>query len=306
MSSTNTTTAPLASMHLDDTLGAAFIGLIVAAVLFGVTNVQTLIYYTSSARDPRYMKYTTISDFIVRLYYTRRVWIMSKQNRFLTLGPAIFAIVTFVSGIGFASTIFTYHSTLQFANISWVLYTSLSSGVAADISMAGSLCYFLAKNRTGFQSTDTKISILMAYIINTGLLTSLCAVFCFVTYTIMPDNYVFIGFYFSLSKLYFNSFLATLNARDRLRDGLSRHANGGGGPGAYQMPRIVSVGSPGASKHAASFGTINMGPSSPTREDFGFGDKDARALSVTVRTETAYHSDESEGKPGSFKSVLPL
>ena len=62
-------------LHLDNSLGAGFIGLIVAAMwafytyglflyliawslrFFGVTNVQTLIYYQSSFKDPFYLKF---------------------------------------------------------------------------------------------------------------------------------------------------------------------------------------------------------------------------------------------------------
>ncbi|KAH8110200.1 hypothetical protein DFH11DRAFT_1622820 [Phellopilus nigrolimitatus] len=342
-------------IHLDNSLGAAFIGLIVAAILFGVTNIQALMYYQNYGRDPRYMKWaigflwlldalhlalishvlyfylvtnftnlliitdptwslclhvavTTVSDFIVRSYYTRRVWMLSKKNWFLTLGCATFTFVTFVSGMGFCIKIFSYTSTLQFTQISWVLYTSLGSGVAADLWVAISLCYFLMKNRTGFKSTDTKISILMVYIINTGLLTSMCAVCCFVSFAVMPHNYIFIGFYFSLSKLYFNSLLATLNARDKLRDSLDKQSHHMGAS-AYQMPRFVSVGTPSASKQAAtSFGTVSASQTSPTHGQFGFMEKEDHALAVNVRTEMDYHTDDTgiDTKSGRLTSVLPL
>ena len=70
--------------------------------------------------------------------------------------------------------------------------------------------------------TESMINILMAYVINTGLLTSLCGVCSFISvsksslysisepsdpyplhdkqFVTMPHNYIYIAFYFSLPK----------------------------------------------------------------------------------------------------------
>ncbi|EEB91278.1 hypothetical protein MPER_10390, partial [Moniliophthora perniciosa FA553] len=39
-----------------------------------------------------------------------------------------------------------------------------------------------------------------------------------ICYAVMPNNFIFLGFYLLLSKLYLNSYLACLNARDSLRE----------------------------------------------------------------------------------------
>jgi len=321
----------LPPIHLDNTLGAAFIGGILAAVLFGITNVQSLLYFQSSSRDSPLLRYTvgflwtldalhlalvshvlyfflvtnftnlavitqvtwslsvhvivtTVSDFVVRSFFARRVWILSRQNWLLASGAAICAFVTFVTGIGFAAKSFTFSSTLQFADIAWVLYLSLGSGVVADVWVAASLCWYLNKSRTGFKATDSTINVLMAYIINTGLLTSVCAAGCFVTYAAMPRNYVFIGFYFILSKLYFNSLLATLNARDKIRGGGSTK-----NPDSYQMPHLLNSSN---GRTGSSFAT-------------SFPEKSDRPLTINVETVTDmhYHSDGATTKAG---HVLPM
>ncbi|KAL5520986.1 hypothetical protein ACEPAG_8908 [Sanghuangporus baumii] len=345
MATTNATspsTEEPVHVHLDDSLGAAFIGLILAAVLFGVTNVQYLIF-SQTSRDPRFMKWTiaflwcldvlhlilishsmyrylvtnftnlalisvpnwslcahvlvtTLGDFIVRLFYAWRVWVVSHRNRFLTLGVLVFAFVTL--GLGFGIKIFSYDSMLQFTNISWVLYTSLGSAVVADVWVAASLCFFLARNRTGFKSTDSVVNSLILYVINTGLFTSFCAVACFVSFAVMPHNYIFIAFYFCLPKLYFNALLAMLNARERLRDGLS---NGGSGESSFRMSHIISTGInlPVTSKSTtASFGTIGYVPPSPSLpivdSEFNLPDKGNQTLplAVRVRTDSDYRTDE--------------
>ncbi|KAI5120193.1 hypothetical protein M0805_002659 [Coniferiporia weirii] len=320
MSATNVTLSGPPSpaslgINLNNTLGAAFIGLIFAAILFGVTNFQALAYFQSSASDSQYFKWVVsflwvldtlhlalishilyfflvtnftnlaiiprvtwslclhvlvnaLSDFCVRCFYTRRLWTLSKKNRFITLLSATFTLVTFVFGIQFGVRIFSYQSTTQFVKISWMLYVSLGSAVVADISVAVSLCYFLAKNKTGFKTTDKKITVLIAYVINTGLLTSVCALCCFITYAAMHDNYVFLGIYFILPKLYYNSFLATLNARQKLA------FSGGAGPSAYQMQRIVNISAgTGSSPHSASFGKVSATNSSLANTHLGGEEK---------------------------------
>ncbi|KAL5505082.1 hypothetical protein ACEPAH_7745 [Sanghuangporus vaninii] len=344
MATTNATspsTEETARVHLDDSLGAAFIGLILAAVLFGVTNVQYLIF-SQTSRDPRFMKWTiaflwcldvlhlilishpmyyylvtnftnleiisaptwslcahvlvtTLGDFIVRLFYAWRVWVVSHRNRFLTLGVLVFASVTLVSGLGFGIKIFSYDSMLQFTDISWVLYTSLGSAVVADGWVAASLCFFLARNRTGFKSTDSVVNSLILYVINTGLFTSFCATACFVSFAVMPHNYIFIAVYFCLPKLYFNALLAMLNARERLRDGLS---NGGSGASSYRMSHIIStsIDLPVVSKQTtASFGTTGFIPPPPLpsiESEFNLTDKGSQTLSVMVRTDTDHQANE--------------
>lgn len=85
-------------------------------------------------------------------------------------------------------------------NLKWALYAALGTAVIADLWIALSLCYFLLKSKTGWKayvvywshnsfrasswqilSTDTTATRLMIYIVNTGLLTSIVAIGCFVT-----------------------------------------------------------------------------------------------------------------------------
>ncbi|KNZ72059.1 hypothetical protein J132_04340 [Termitomyces sp. J132] len=123
----------------------------------------------------------------------------------------------------------TYRFSLKefkhFSKISYFLYTSLGSGVAADLLIAGSLCFSLSQRKTGFKKTDSLVTVLIMYTINTSLLTTICSAACFITYTIWPNEFTFIGIYFSLSKLFLNSLLATLNGRDSLSGKLGGVSN---------------------------------------------------------------------------------
>ncbi len=82
-----------------------------------------------------------------------------------------------------------------FLRFQWLLYLGLGGDAAADIYLGITLCYFLDRSRTGSSksvslrislllefisvtsfSVDNLIRTLMFYCINTGLLTSVCAI----------------------------------------------------------------------------------------------------------------------------------
>lgn len=65
--------------------------------------------------------------------------------------------------------------------------------------------------------TNSILNALIAYTINTGLLTSMMCFVSMITHAVMPHNFIFIGVYFPLSGLYSNALLGSLNARDWFR-----------------------------------------------------------------------------------------
>lgn len=251
--------------HLGTSLGAGFLGNVSAAILYGITCVQTYLYFKRSQDDPFYLKasvsvlwvldslhlalitysiytyavtnfgnpliletpnrsvlahvmVTGLSDVIVRGLYCQRVWRLSDRNKFVALAIIITSLVVFVGSLAFPIRAFTISTFIGLETISWVLYTSFAAGAAADFIIAGSLCFLLYRRRTGFsRRTDSILAKLMIYAVNTGALTSFCALACLATYATMPDNFIFLAIYFTLPKLLLNSLLATLNARKSLR-----------------------------------------------------------------------------------------
>ncbi|KAG6827033.1 hypothetical protein H0H92_013493 [Tricholoma furcatifolium] len=154
------------------------------------------------------------------------------------------SILTFVTGFAFASRAYQVKTFANFSKISYFLYIALGSGVVVDLVIAGTLCYNLSQRRTGFKKTDSLVTMLIVYSINTSLLTTICSTACFITYAIWPDEFTFMGFYFVLSKrmqlsylrfsvlsdcgayiVFFNSLLATLNSRDKLAETLGGISN---------------------------------------------------------------------------------
>lgn len=121
----------------------------------------------------------------------------------IQLGFSIWYTYTGINLSSFADV----HSIYRIANV------ALALGVFTDILTALTLSYYLRKLKTGYQKADSLVNQLILYAINTGILTSTISVACLISYDLMPKNFVFIGCYFVLSKLYANSLMATLNTR---------------------------------------------------------------------------------------------
>ncbi|KAF7982623.1 hypothetical protein HWV62_27041 [Athelia sp. TMB] len=106
-------------------------------------------------------------------------------------------------------------------------------GAAGDVLIALVLCTMLQKSRTGFKRSDTMITKLVILLrpvqqrnlnylqilfsVNTGLLTSICAVASLVSILAAPTTFIYIAFFFNM--VYSNTLMATLNARRAIRTG---------------------------------------------------------------------------------------
>ncbi|KAF8239292.1 hypothetical protein L208DRAFT_1456479 [Tricholoma matsutake] len=256
----------MAATHDRSTLGAQLLGNLAAAIFYGITCVQTYLYYNKGHNDRKLLKllvfflwlldsvqlalvthtsyYVMVSNFgihsyplsvwslcaqmylnyitqtIVRLVFIRRVWLLSDRNNYLAGGITIISVFAFATGIVYSAKSQTSHSSSYLVKITLahIFCGSLAGDVLADILIATSLCFLLAQNRTGWKRTDSIVNILMFYAINTGLLTSIFATGCLVCHLIWPFGLIAISIYYSLGKLYFNSLLGMLNARESLRE----------------------------------------------------------------------------------------
>ncbi|KAJ8487275.1 hypothetical protein ONZ45_g14396 [Pleurotus djamor] len=110
---------------------------------------------------------------------------------------------------------FTITTFAEYPKVTVALYIGLSSGVAADFVIAAVLVALLLQSRTESKRTRSLLNTLMVYAINTGLFTTSM---CLITFALWPDRLIYIGIYFVLSDLSLNALLATLNARDDLRE----------------------------------------------------------------------------------------
>ncbi|KAG6918476.1 hypothetical protein DXG01_014103 [Tephrocybe rancida] len=102
--------------------------------------------------------------------------------------------------------------------MSWVIYTSFAWPAVIDLVIAIAMCYYLFRSKSGFSGTNSKIIMIIRMILISGFLTSACSLTALICYATMPNTLVFLGIEFLLTKLYINSFLAMLNARQTVQD----------------------------------------------------------------------------------------
>ncbi|KAH9083777.1 hypothetical protein EDB83DRAFT_2512088 [Lactarius deliciosus] len=247
---------------IQNTFGAAFVGLLVSTTLFGLTIVQTWMYFWRYwKRDSKALKFfiafitvmdtlhtilcayavywylvlnfgnvenlgnsmwalniqVIISIFIsapVRLYYTRRVYKIS-QSIFIPIVIAALVILGSSFGFMFTAKEFILKQFARFHSLTWIPCVGLTVGALADLMIAAAMCWSLYRKKTG---TDSAIMSLMAYSINSGLLTSVLAGAMPISFALSPSSLIWLGFYWAMTKCYVNSLLAMLNSRDHVRD----------------------------------------------------------------------------------------
>ncbi|EMD32416.1 hypothetical protein CERSUDRAFT_99501 [Gelatoporia subvermispora B] len=107
---------------------------------------------------------------------------------------------------------------LELRLLSPEFYVATCLTIVADSLIAISQVILLWRRRSRVRRTDSIVRTLIIFSINTGLLTTICALCMLVTWTTMPDKLVYDIFFAALPTLLFNALLATLNARQDLRD----------------------------------------------------------------------------------------
>ncbi|KAG1840183.1 hypothetical protein DFJ58DRAFT_811023 [Suillus subalutaceus] len=241
---------PIPQLDLGNTFGALFIGVILAAVLFGLTNVQAFIYLQAhTSAGITFFKLVRFSPKTFRIFDALHLaltihcvyyYLVTNYANFGVLAEIVWSLKIFIiptvhlkgrsralpaialtivvvlsSGESVACKLSRYRVNLfkDLVGIEWSTYLSLGAATFVDFVIASSLCYLLATSRTGFSRTDSFITKLVGYTISTGCLTSICSMSIIITCAVMPTTFIFIGLQFLVTKLYVNSFIAFLNAR---------------------------------------------------------------------------------------------
>ncbi|KAF9524803.1 hypothetical protein CPB83DRAFT_860719 [Crepidotus variabilis] len=206
---------------------------------------------------------SNLVELIVRGVYAARIYVLygryGKLKRIAL--PAVIlclSLMVFISGAIYGAKRSKLHMIEEQGSIAKYLYISFSGAVVADFMSAISLCTVLFHSRTGIKRTDSILRILMAFSINTGLLTSFASTACFVTYTVWPVTFIYMGVLFSKSQLYVNSYFATLNARESFRQ--TYKTNSSHGPISVVLTSVnalhtMSMGSTAVTESALKGGT---------------------------------------------------
>jgi len=255
--------------NLDNTLGALFIGLIISAILNGVTLSQAWFYFSSQNRDrqdPFWLKslvviivaldflhqfftsywiyddcVTKFGNFpalnvlpwsyygmayptgavgiITQSFYVWRVWKLSGS---FIISGAIWsiALAQFGAFLYYVAQVFDVPSAADLSSKLGpyaILVNAL--GAACDICIAVAMVFYLRRSRTSIKRTNHMLRSITLFTVTTGIISSVCAILVLSMAGAFPGTNIEIPPYFMLTRIYANSFLATLNVRDHLREG---------------------------------------------------------------------------------------
>lgn len=256
---------------LRSTFGAAYIGAMVTLALYGLTTLQTYMYYLYYPKDRVFLKglvlfvwvidtvhivlvchamyYYLVTNYgipetlldgvwslfvsiainlliaiIVQVYFALRIFRLSGQKIrwWLTGFILVLVFAHFALGMETVVLIFIKKELAKLDEITLIAAMPFALfAVLSDVAIAASLCVLLNGQKTTFKRTKALVNTLIVYAINRCLLTSIVAVVEVIAFATSPRSLWFVAIDFVIGKLYANSFLATLNARHSIRQGLS-------------------------------------------------------------------------------------
>ncbi|EIN10380.1 hypothetical protein PUNSTDRAFT_112237 [Punctularia strigosozonata HHB-11173 SS5] len=220
--------------------------------------------------------FTGFTAFIVQSFFAYRVYKLSHGNLIIT-GLTVALVVAEIVYVTKAIHLETYAQLVVLKNLSMAVN---AIGAAGDVVIAGSLCFLLQRSRTGFQHSSTMINKLMIFTVNTGLLTSICAIMSLIMISVSPNSFLYITFFFTLGRLYVNSLLATLNARASIRESSSGHV---GGQSGLSLDNVRRMGNTGVQKQSLPFHSFSSGDQATPKN-----------ISIKIDTAHEFHRDGTD------------
>ncbi|KAL4255952.1 DUF6534 domain-containing protein [Pleurotus pulmonarius] len=153
---------------------------------------------------------------LVQGLYAYRVWLLGGyHNKIIAYVTVAIVAIAFGVGMVLAHYVYTLTDIADHESIGWAIIASLATATFVDFFIAGAMVYYLRRSR-GLQSrVNSKLSTMMHMSLTSGVLTSACSMTALIVYVTMPKTLIFMGVESFLTKLYINSFLAMLNARER-------------------------------------------------------------------------------------------
>lgn len=161
---------------------------------------------------------------LVQSFFAHRIYVLSKK----WLLTYVIWFFSFLSVVGSVSIMIlgqiSYIAKFD-AQYAWLVTTELSFFLFIDFANTAGLCAYLRVARTGHSRTDGMLNKLFLWTIETGIFTSLAALLMLILSLALPTTTLWIGITTFHCKLYSNSLMASLNARDSLRNAASKHGS---------------------------------------------------------------------------------
>ncbi|KAJ8508826.1 hypothetical protein ONZ45_g8936 [Pleurotus djamor] len=156
---------------------------------------------------------------IVHGLYTYRVWLLGAYHN-----PVIaYLVMATVAGAFCIGMVLVYHlytltNIADHTSIGWAIIACFATATFVDFVIAFAMVYYLRRSRGLQTQVNSRIAMMMQFVLRSGLLTSATSMGALIAYVASPDTLIFLGIESFLTKVYINSFIAMLNSRERIRE----------------------------------------------------------------------------------------
>lgn len=177
----------------------------------------------------------------VQGYFAYRIHVLSRKW--------IYTIISWIGSVcalALTATIMVVSQWAALANFetkyAWATTASLAFLLFVDLVNTLTLCWYLRVERTGSSSVDSIMNKMFLWTLETGLLTSIAGLLMLVFSLALPKTSLWICISIFYAKLYSNSFMASLNGREQLRNSRLPQASSAPGQGdEWTYPTLNTV-----------------------------------------------------------------
>jgi len=229
----------------------------------------------------------------IQLFIAWRIRVISRTV-WLGLAIGIFAIISMSGGIWLAVTVVNVRRFVEKPELHWPALMWLLASAIADITITISLAYYLAHRKSGFTATDDTINKIIRITVQTGLITTLFSILDVICFLVLPHTTINLLWDFSLSKLYTNALISTLNARGGWGNLIDEHSTSSGrstqtaGPREPRFPHLHARGN----AQTLSTGIYESGSTPSRHSSSKIGPDMEYGITITKEVERSppYHS----------------
>lgn len=118
---------------------------------------------------------------MVQGFFAFRIWRLSQRNVYITALVVASVVGNFCVLLAYTIEAFGLANLLELPNIKPLSLAINYMAAVTDVIIAASMCFLLHRAKSGFKKSDSTVNKIMVFVINTGLLTSLCALTSLIT-----------------------------------------------------------------------------------------------------------------------------
>jgi len=159
---------------------------------------------------------TALTALVTQLYLGFRIWCLTSC-KFLYGVVILLAINSFILGVICSADAWAIQVLSELPRITPIAIAWFTIQVVVDAFITITLIIIFSRSRTGFRKTDTVLNRLIRGAIQTGLFTGIFSMADLITFVVLPNTNVYVMFAIPLGRIYTNTLLDTLLARESLK-----------------------------------------------------------------------------------------